>query len=55
MKVDLIASEFWYRDHMLPIFECLPTRLQGHVFLSPQLPASHCSIMWRWWPDGRTW
>ena len=31
MKVDVIASEAHYLDHMLPIFDALPKRLQGMV------------------------
>jgi hypothetical protein len=54
MKVDLIASEFWYRDHMLPIFECLPTRLQGHVFPlapTPRKPLFDHVAMVAGWQD----
>ena len=29
MKIDLVASYPHYRDHLLPIFKCLPAELQG--------------------------
>ncbi|HQZ35299.1 MAG TPA: hypothetical protein PK020_12815, partial [Ilumatobacteraceae bacterium] len=54
MKVDVIASEQHYLDHMLPIFECLPTRLQGHVFPlapTPRKPLFDHVAMVAGWQD----
>lgn len=31
MKIDMVASETHYQDHMLPIFEALPDHLRGNV------------------------
>jgi hypothetical protein len=31
MRIDLVASQPHYRDHMLPIFEALPEHLQGRI------------------------
>lgn len=53
MKIDFVASLPHYRDHMLPIFNCLPAAMQGtvHPLGDVRPPPSHHVVMVGGWQD----